>query len=259
MADGWTQRRGGGYYQIRFEMLRTRSYFEPTGNRLSVPLIGAYRTSFYGEYGVTDRITVVAYIPLERVTLNRQVGRVTGAVLDPGDTASGLADAIAGLRVGLLSRGRTVVSASLMLGVPIGDADQESGLYTGDGEFNQQVALELGHGFGRAAYAVATAGFNNRTSGFSDEFSYRVEVGSDLYGRFSGAVRVGGVESFKNGDAVLGGRGLRGNDQRMMRYGVEGRYALTQAAGFSVSVERALRVQNGLGGTTFGASVFVKM
>lgn len=258
-ADGWTQPRGMGYYQFRFEMVRTSRYFEPNGNRIAVPTVGAYRASLYGEYGVTGRLTVVAYVPLERVTLNRQVGRATGVEFDPGDSVTGLADAVAGIRVGLLNHGRTVLSASVMIGIPIGDSHQESGLYTGDGELNQTVGIEFGQGFGLAAYLTLTAGWNNRTQGFSDEFVYRAEVGTDFPGRFSGALRVGGIESTGNGGAVLGGRGLRGNDQRMLRYGAELRFAITDAAGVAISVDRGTRLQNALGGTTFGTSLFARL
>ncbi len=258
-ADGWTQPKGVGFYQVRLELLRTRSYFEPNGNRLTVPTIASYRTSFYGEYGVTNRVTAIAYLPFERLTLNRQVGRVSGVEIDGGDAVTGLADAVLGIRGLLYSAGRTVVSASLSAGVPLGEAEQSSGLYTGDGEFNQQLAVELGQGFSKAGYVVASLGYNNRTQGFSDELAYRLEVGSPLVGPVSGALRVGGVEPMRNGDAVLAGRGLRGNDQRMTRYGAELRLAISPVAGIALSAERATRVQNGLGGTVFGTALFVRM
>ncbi len=258
-ADGWTMPRGVGFYQVRFETLRTRSYFEPTGNRLGVPTIGAYRVSLYGEYGLTDRISVLAYVPIERLTLNRQVGAVSGIELDPGDAVTGAADMVLGIRGNLFSSGRTVVSVGLAFGIPTGSATQESGLYTGDGEANQQVTIEVGHGFGTSGYVVAVAGFNHRTRGFSDEIVYRAEVGGPVWRRVSGAVRCSGVQSLQNGDAVLGGRGLRGNDQRFLRYGAELRMAVTTNTGVALSVDRNALVQNGLGGSTVGVSVFARL
>lgn len=258
-ADGWTMPRGLGFYQVRFEMLRSRSYFEPTGNRITVPTVGSYRVSLYGEYGVTNRITVLAYVPFERLTLNRQVGVASGVELDPGDTFVGPADIVLGVRGNALRSGRTVVSVGLAIGVPTGNTKQESGLYTGDGEVNQQVTFEVGHGFGTSGYLVGVAGFNHRTRGFSDEVVYRLEVGGPVWKRLSGAIRVSGTEPLRNGDARLGGRGLRGNDQRFLRYGAELRMASSETIGITLSLDRNTLIENGLGGSTVGLSVFARL
>ena len=186
-ADAWPQPRGHGYYKIGFRMLRATHFYEPNGNRIRIPTVGDYTVSFYGEYGLTDRITLVAYVPFyERITLNRQVGRNSGFVFSEGDVVNGIADPIISARIGLAQFGGTVVSASLRLGLPLGNADQPNGLLTGDGELNQTVALEAGHSFYPApVYAKASFGFNQRMKGFSDEIVYAVEAGYtiDIRGR----------------------------------------------------------------------------
>jgi len=147
-ADGWTQRRGHGYYKMGFRMVRATHYYEPGGNKIGIPTVGDYVVSFYGEYGITNRLTAVAYVPFfERITLNKQVGRDSGVALFEGDAVNGIADAEAGLRFGLLQGGATVFSVGLKLGLPIGNDQQVNALLTGDGEFNQLLTLEVGHSF----------------------------------------------------------------------------------------------------------------
>ena len=88
-ADGWPQKRGRGYYKVGYRMVRATQYYEPNGNLIRIPTLGDYTFSFYGEYGLTDGITVLAYVPFfERITLNRQVGRTSGFVFSEGDAVA---------------------------------------------------------------------------------------------------------------------------------------------------------------------------
>lgn len=261
-ADGWLQIRGRGYYKVGYRMVRATHYYEPNGNRIQIPTLGDYTVSFYGEYGLTDGITVLAYVPFfERITLNQQIGQTSGFVFSEGDAVSGLADAIVGARFGLIRQGATVLSATVKLGLPLGNDDQPNGLLTGDGEFNQTIALETGHSFYPIpAYAIASVGFNQRTKGFSDEFVYTLEAGYTVAERFTIAAKVRGVESFKNGDPTVGGqRGFNGNDQRYLAYGVEVIYTHHDTYGLSVGFEGATRAQNVLSAVAFSAGLFVKL
>ncbi len=260
-ADAWPQPRGHGYYKIGFRMLRATHFYEPNGNRIRIPTVGDYTVSFYGEYGLTDRITLVAYVPFyERITLNRQVGRNSGFVFSEGDVVNGIADPIISARIGLAQFGATVVSASLRLGLPLGNSDQPNGLLTGDGELNQTVALEAGHSFYPApVYAKASFGFNQRVKGYSDEIVYAVEAGYTVAERFTIAGRLRGVEPLRNGDPAVGGRrGLNGNDQRYLAYGAELTYTHQGAYGLSLGVEGATRAQNVLSAPAFSVGIFVK-
>ena len=260
-ADGWPQRRGHGYYKIGFRMVRATHYYEPNGNRIGIPTLGDYTVSFYGEYGITDRITAIAYVPFfERITLNEQVGRNSGFVFSEGDAVNGIADPIIGARIGLAKVGATVVSASLRLGLPLGNDDQPNGLLTGDGELNQLVSLEAGHSFyPRPAYASASVGFHQRMKGFSDEIAYTLEAGYTVADRFTITARMRGIEPLRNGDPNVGGqRGLNGNDQRYLAYGAEFTYTHRGSYGLSLGFEGATRAQNVLSGTAFSVGLFVK-
>lgn len=259
-ADGWPQRQGHGYYKLGVYTLRATHYYEPGGNRIAIPTVGDYTFSFYGEYGLTDRLTAIAYVPFQRITLNRQVGRESGFVFSEGDATTGLADPFVGARFGLLQFGGTVVSAGLKLGIPLGTKDQTNGLNTGDGELNQLITLETGHSFyPMPAYAVVTTGFNQRSGGFSDEFTYSLEAGYTVANAWTIIGRVQGLESFQNGDASAGGQlGFAGNDQRYLLYGMELAYTRNDRYGVTFGVQNATRAQNVLSAPAFSFGLFLK-
>lgn len=257
----WPQKRKSAFYKLGFGFMQANRFYEPDGRIITIPTLADYTFSFYGEYGLTDRLTAVAYIPfVQRLTLNRQVGVDTGFEFFPGAEQTGLADFDIGARFGLLQKGNTVVSASLMLGIPTGNTTQPNGLYTGDGEFNQHVSLGVGHSFYPApAYVAVEAGFNNRSSGFSDEFRFSAEAGYTIGKKLTAIARLRGLEPLRNGDdSITGGTGgLYANNQRYIAYGAELAYMLTPKLGASFSVEGATRGQNILSAPAYQTGLFL--
>ena len=262
-AGPWPQRRGSGFYKLGFGFMQANRFYEPDGRLINIPTLADYTFSFYGEYGFTDKLTGVAYIPfLQRLTLNRQIGRETGFVFFEGAEQTSLADPDIGVRYGLFQRGNTTVSASLTLGIPLGNTTHPNGLYTGDGEFNQHVSLGIGHSFYPApAYVAVEAGFNNRGSGFSDEIRFAAEAGYTLASRLSIIGKLRGLEPLRNGDdAITGGTGgLYANNQRYLVYGIELAYLFTPQLGIAVSVEGATRGQNILSAPAYHTGLFLKL
>ena len=262
-AGPWPQKRKHGFYKLGFGFVQANRFFELGGNQIDIPTLSDYTVSFYGEYGFTDRITGVAYVPfLQRITLNRQVGRLTGTEIFPGAENTGFADADIGIRVGLFQKGNTVVSTSLMLGIPLGDNSHENGLFTGDGEFNQHLSLGVGHSFYPSpAYVAVEAGYNNRTEGFSDEFRFNAEAGYTIQQKVTLIARLRGLESLDNGDdSIMGGMGgLSANNQSYLTFGFEAAYLISNRLGFSVSIESATRGQNILSAPAYSTGLFLTM
>ncbi|MBM3263442.1 MAG: hypothetical protein FJY97_08465 [candidate division Zixibacteria bacterium] len=259
-AGAWTQEPGRGYFKLNGEIVRAGAYYEPTGNRVVIPTLSSYTARLYAEYGLTRRLTVFGYLPfVKRITLNRQVGASSGFVFFPGDAKTGIADIDAGVRFGLIVRGPMVVSIQMGLGLPVGDDQQVNGLYTGDGEFNQQAMLQAG--YSRAPFYVSVeTGLNHRTGRFSEEFRYGLEIGWTPHPRFTIAGHLRGVETLRNGNSTfMGGTGgLGGNNQRYMSFGPEAHISLTDRMGFTWSVQTATRGQNVLAAPVFAAGFFFK-
>ena len=261
-AGAWTQEPGAGFFKLNSQMLRGDQLREVNGLKSAIPTLTDYTVSLYGEYGLKDGLTLVGYLPFfKRITLNEQVGRPSGFVYFAGDDVTGFADAQAGLRYRLAQRGATVLSAQLLLGLPLGDDAQANGLLTGDGEFNQQYTLQLGHSLYPApAYFNLDLGFNNRLDGYSDEVVYSAEAGYTIAGRATLILRLNGVESLENGDDTVSGGmgGLYANDQSFVNIGPELVFALGAGSGVSLSALHTLRVRNGLQAPIFSLGLFTQ-
>ena len=261
-AGAWTQPKGEGFYKLGSQMVRSDDFRDIEGTEALIPTLADYTVSLYTEYGVRDDLTVVAYLPIfKRITLNRQVGRVSRFAYFEGDSKTGIADAAIGLRYRLWQGGGTVLSAGLTIGVPLGDDQQANGLLTGDGEINQALTVQLGRSlYPVPAYTNVEVGFNNRVEGYSDEFLYAAELGYTFRKIFTALLRIRGIESFENGDdSVSGGMGgLFANNQRYTTYGPELIYAPNERYGVSLSALSAVRLRNVLSAPTFSVGVFVR-
>ncbi len=260
-AGGWTQKQGKGFYKIGTRLINTDQFYDSDGTLTDIATFGEYTVNFYGEYGITNRITAVLNAPFKRITLNKQIGETSGFVFFGGDSKNGISDIDAGVRFGLRQGGQTVLSADVMFGIPVGDDAQPNGLLTGCGEFSQKLMLQLGHSvYSMPLYFNTSAGVKNRSGGFSDEFHYTAEIGYSLSSHFLLILRANGLEPFRNGDDnTTGGMGgLCLNNQRYLLYGPELIFNFNDSFGISAGFESATRAQNTLSGALFTFGVFLK-
>ncbi len=263
-ADGWPQPKGFGFFKLDYSGIFARKFFGPDGKLYDIngvgTRLGSHTIAFYGEYGLTDRLTAIAYVPfLMRNTVNEGVGSITGEILQPGLGNTNVGDADIALRYGLLKKNGWVVSASVWAGLPIGDSDNPSLLYTGDGEFNQQVRAEWGYGTARW-YATGFLGINNRTEGFSEEFRYSAEWGYWLVKeRFMATVRVMGVESFKNGTPTNSGNGLFSNNVAFASPQLALTYEHKKRWGIQLQAAGAVTGRNALAAPALSVGIYTKV
>ena len=175
-AGGWTHAPGRGYFKLNEQLVKSESYFQPSGRKTDITELSRYTTSLYGEYGLVDRLTLVGYIPFyQHISEDR-----------PGSEAkTGTGDWELGVRIGLLTNRATVVSIQVMAGLPLGDSfsdQKEVGLFTGDGGI-QPVVYAPGRSFPVADTGLSESG--NRIQQPRERFLGRdtVRHGSGIHGR----------------------------------------------------------------------------
>jgi protein XagA len=218
MAQAWTKSKGEGFYKLDYSSIQASDLFDSKGK--VVPFnrtIGNATTSFYGEYGISNKVTAIAYIPF---FVSDKLGARTIPTASPSSSNNGFGDVDLGLRIALPVKA-FAVSANIFLGLPTGISKQANDLVTGDGEFNQMLKIAMGTGK-KKWWTQGALGFNNRNKGYSDEFRYDFEFGYKfLNDRLLAIFKINGVESLNNGTVAPTKTGLYSNNVVYLGVGPE--------------------------------------
>ncbi|ELR72937.1 hypothetical protein C900_00898 [Fulvivirga imtechensis AK7] len=264
-GGGWPQPKGKVYLKLSQWWVISDQHFTNTGQIDPNLTRGAFNTSIYGEYGFTDRLTGILYFPFfSRATLNEQVSGTTGMLISEGDAVNSVGDADISLKYGLITNKPIVVSASLTLGLPLGNdsGGRDGSLQTGDGEFNQMITIDVSKSFKIGdlyPFLTVSAGFNNRTNDYSDEFRYGVE-GGITFKKFTGILRVYGIKSLQNGEENFNAMGtsLFANNVEYMSFSPELAYNFTESLGISASYGTAFSGKLIYANPSYSVGVFLK-
>lgn len=158
-GGGWPQPKGSGYYKLGQNWIIADSFYGPEGDIVGIRTTSLYTASFCGEYGITKRMTGILYFPFfVRNTLNEEQYSPSGTIVS-GEALNALGDTDIAFKYGLIVDKPVVLSATLLLGIPLGKtAGGEGGiLQTGDGEFNQMIRIDASTSFYPAPlYALHT-------------------------------------------------------------------------------------------------------
>jgi len=245
-GGAWTQKVNSGFYKLGLRYISATNYYNKDGNKTEIPKLTNVFVAFYGEYGIIDQLTVIANLSLLEST-NIDDLKNNGNIVLKGSSNSGISDSEMGLRYRIWQGEGSIISTELVLGIPIGNTENELEIYTGDDEFNQILKILYGQSFyPLPLYLSAQFSFNNRTGGFSDEIRYATEIGFNFIPNMLLALKIHGVETLENGsDNVSGGSyGFHTNNQKYLAFGPELNYSVTNSIGFSIGFESATNAAN---------------
>lgn len=266
-GGGWTQPRGGIYLKLSEWWIISNQHYTDAGLIDPNTTSGIFNTSLYGEYGITNRLTAIAYVPFfSRAYMNNVVSGTTGEILIPGEAINSFGDTNLAIKYALNSKGIIKTAATLTLGLPLGNSagGSQKNLQTGDGEFNQLLQFDASSAFQVkkiSIYGTATVGFNNRTKGFSDEFRYGLEVGAGYKNKIWLIGRITGVESLQNGtlSSEINSTSIFANNSEFTSYSVEAAVYLTKQFGVSASYASAFRGQIIFANPSYSVGVFLDL
>jgi hypothetical protein len=223
--SGWVKSKGSGYTQASYYHFSSDEYYAIDGTLFDQ---GATFTNqvyhLYGEYGISDKVTLIADIPA--VVLNQ---------FSTTETVGNIGDVNLTARYGLRQK-EWPVSISLGVSVPTGKKDlfatanspnefgiiEQINLPTGDGEWNFLGTIAASKSFwnGRA-YGTLYTTYNLRTQNYSGQ----VRMGGEL-----------GIQPMKNlwlsGKWFSQLKGLEGSNENTSFFRAEGTtYSLVSAGG----------------------------
>lgn len=260
-GGGWPQPKKHGYFKVAQNMIRSSSFYSPEGSIVDITTIGLYTTSLYGEYGFTNRLTGIVYFPFfVRSTLNKIQFTQSGAFV-PGDSFNSIGDTDIGIKYGIITDKPVVISATLILGLPLGKTSggETQILQTGDGEFNQMIRVDASHSFyPKPFYASAYAAFNNRTQNYSDEVRFGGEVGA-TFKKFTPILKINVVQSLFNGKPETVQNGIFSNNTEYFSPTLELNYQANEKWGLSGSGGFALSGKNILASPNWSMGVYLKL
>ena len=261
-GGGWPQPKGRGYFKLSQSYLLSPKYFDGTGTLIDLtPSFGYFATSFYGEFGFTDRLTGIIYMPFFARAVKNELRFNQSGLNEAGASLNSFGDTDIAVKYGLIVNKPIVVSATVLFGLPLGDngAANANALQTGDGEFNQMLRIDASHSFYPKKFYVSTyAAFNNRTAGFSDEVRFGAEIGLTLK-KFIPIFKVSTVHSLFNGDVSATQNGIFSNNTEFISPSLELNYQITEKMGVSASMATALAARNILASPNFGVGVYLKL
>ncbi len=265
----WPQRKGFGYFKLsEWWIVFDRHY---TDSGLTDPNVttGIFNTSFYGEYGVTDRFTVGINAPLlSRTYMNNLRSTATDEIIVPGEAINTIGDIDLAFKYGLTKPGAKIpISATLTLGLPTGKTSggSQGNLQTGDGEFNQLFQIDAGTGFklnNVSAYASTYVGINHRTKEFSEEFRFGLEFGVGLFKeKLWVNSKFNLLESFQNGATAetTTSTSLFANNAEYAAISFEAAYYIKKGWGISAGYGTAFRGQIIAAAPSYNVGVFFDM
>ena len=257
-SQAWTKPKGEGFYKLDYTLIQTNKVYDPGGKIVPFRTLGNHTLSLYGERGITDKFTIQAYIPFfVRNVLNETKGAQTGVLLEPGIEENNIGDIDIAFRYAL-PFGSLPISATLLFGLPSGNNTQNSGLFTGDGEFNQMLKISTGVGAAKW-WTQFGLGYNNRTKGFSDEVRYDAEFGYKMLNdKLLTIFKLSGIESLNNGTEGPSSTGLFSNNVEFLSPGLELLYFIKPKIGLSFRAAGAVKGQNVLAAPSFSLGIFAE-
>lgn len=265
----WTKGKGKGYYKLSAWYLEADQNYTSSGELSPIATRGVFNVSFYGEYGLTDKLDVIAYIPFfTRSYQNNQVSATRGNVTTEGAELNSFGDTDIGVRYGLFKNDKIALSSTLKLGLPLGDTTgghERATLQNGDGEFNQQLQLDLGVPFklgSLGAYAKTHLAYNHRTKGFSDEVYYGGELGVKFLQKLWIITRVNVLNSTRNGslgDAGSVSGSVFANNIEFTSVGIEAAYYISKKIGISVTYTSAVSGRIIAAAPSYSGGVFLDL
>ena len=201
-AGAWTQKAGGMYNRLAVNYAVITEQFDASGTRVPSANNGEFtdwNITYYGERGLTDRLTLVGSLPLKFLQEQSDTASGTRTLRN-----TGLGDLDLGVRYRLLAE-PAVVSVSVLGKFPyLYDENRASaiGPVPGNGQFDTEARLLVGRSLYPYGYGGIEVGYRYRTEEPSDEYRYLVEYG----GRFTPALyartKLDGIKSVKNADRV---------------------------------------------------------
>ncbi|NJL75873.1 MAG: hypothetical protein HC892_13470 [Saprospiraceae bacterium] len=262
--NGWVRTKSSYYAQAAASLFSSSDYYSLDGDlNLNGNTFTNYALSMYGEYGITNNITLIGNIPILKINQ-----------FDVTEPALGIGDIRIGAKYKLLAQIPTTLA--LETEIPTGDGilftDSKSpnalgiieqiNLPTSDGEWNFLVTLATSMSSSNGKTFGSLFGtINLRTESFSHQYKSGAEIGHYLFDRLwlIGKLQINGTLSDSPNKAVSF---LYGEGTTYTAFGATAIYQLNEQLGLVFSYfdyeDFLLKRKNIYDGATFSIGVSIE-
>ena len=245
----WTQEKGNFYTQLSFTTIPNYDSLFGDPNYDTNGEITDNTIQFYGEYGFSDKTSLIVNVPLKFISID---GFESLSIDCTGDCTEDFNEtALGNIEIGLkhnFYKKKWILSGQFTVEANTSSYTEVSGIRTGYDAFTFTPLFLAGRSFGNT-YIQSFIGANIRTNDYSSNFKVGGELGHKVANRIWLIGFVDIVKSLENGDVELPAEniltGLYVNDQDYGAYGLKGIGEITEKFG----------VTAGFGGAFFGNNV----
>ena len=218
----WTKEKSEAYLQLSYTTISGYSELFGDPELTTEREINDNTLQLYTEYGLSDKTTLIASVPLKMVSSNGLVTATT-TPFTTESTKTALGNIELGIKHNFINK-KWLLSGQLNVELNTGSFDEASGLRTGYDAFTVTPLIITGRGFNNW-YIQAFTGVAIRTNDYSSAYKLGGEVGYKALDWLWVAGFLDGVASFHNGDlnqTVTNTKtGLYVNDQSYGAFGLK--------------------------------------
>ncbi|MCF6308522.1 MAG: hypothetical protein L3J09_11290 [Flavobacteriaceae bacterium] len=198
----WTKNKGEFYTQFSFSTIP--SYNEIFGNPdyFSNRNITDNTFQLYGEYGVSDKTTILLNVPYKNITTSDVIHPFPpDPGIIPGDTRNAFGNIEAGIKHNFIAK-KWLLTGQFNIEINTSSYGDISGIRTGYDAFTFTPLINFGRSFNKS-YLQGFTGFNLRTNNYSSNFKIGAEGGTKVFNRIWLVAFLDFVISLNNGDIEL--------------------------------------------------------
>ncbi|MEM6685181.1 MAG: transporter, partial [Bacteroidota bacterium] len=194
----WTQEKGKFYTQLSFTTISNYDEIFGDPDYSTDREITDNTLQLYGEYGLTNKTTLLVNLPIKFISTGDAVG---GNAFITEESTSSFGNISVGLRHQFYKK-KWIISGQLNVEANTGTFEAASGIRTGRDAWTFTPTINFGRSFDKF-YIQAFTGVDLMTNNYSNNFKIGGEIGTKVHSKIWLIGFVDIVNSFNDGDIAL--------------------------------------------------------
>jgi hypothetical protein len=243
----WTKKKGAFYTQLSFSTISNYNTLFGSPDKKINGNVSDNTIQFYSEYGLTNKTTLIANIPLKLIShKDISIICVNAPCSNLENNKTSLGNIELGIKHNFYNK-KWLVSGQLNIEANTSVFDANSGIRTGYDAWTVTPLLTVGRGYSNW-YLQGFTGVNVRTNNYSSNFKFGGEIGYKPLQKLWVIANLDITKSFNNGDVLLPtsnlSTGLYINNQEYVAFGMKAIGEITKNFGLTAGVGGAFSGNN---------------